>query len=421
MLTGNLVRVRDTRGRVIPLYLRRDDPYWLEMAESLLVVFREGIGQTRGALGDEIETLIGEGVQTLAHRGLAKVLEDRAEFEVVADVAPETVRAEVFAAAAAARRNLRQAPLEHGHRPPFHREPILADVGRKLGIEPTQIEAALFADLKDENRMIAFDDLSAQRLVDRYNVALAQAVLLRAVEVRVEIRGETPARYRQLFRALKFHRLLYRVQGSMAEGYALQLDGPLSLFAATNRYGVQMANFLPSLLLCRDYRLDAELRWGPRREPRHFHLERGDELVSHAPDVGTHTPAEIEAFLQRFRQVAPAWDFSPVTDILELGTQGVWIPDYRFVHRATGLDVFVEILGFWKGSSLSRLLELLPRFGPPRFVLAISDRLKVDEEALEELPGGVLRFKEIPSAPELAALLDRFLPGAPDLLGGSPT
>ncbi len=35
MLTGNLVRVRTTsNGRIIPLYLNRDDPRWLEVAEG---------------------------------------------------------------------------------------------------------------------------------------------------------------------------------------------------------------------------------------------------------------------------------------------------------------------------------------------------------------------------------------------------
>ena len=35
---------------------------------------------------------------------------------------------------------------------------------------------------------------------------------------------------------------------------------------------------------------------------------------------------------------------------------------------------------------------------------------------LGELPGPVLKFKEIPNAPELAVLLERFLPGRPSLL-----
>ena len=288
---------------------------------------------------------------------------------------------------------------------------MLDAVARELGVEPETIAATLFADLKDENRLLTFEDLSAQRLVDRYNVALAQAVLLRSIKVTAEVRGEKPARYRQLFRQLKFHRLLYRVEGSMEEGYIFQIDGPLSLFSATSKYGLQMALFLPALPLCADFRLDAELRWGPRRVPRSFHLEAKDGLVSHQSDVGTYVPAEVTAFLDRFRQVAPAWDVSEATEILELGREGVWVPDYRFVHKATGIDVFVEVLGFWKRSSLDRLLRLLPRHGPPRYVLAISDRLKVDEGTLGELSGPVLRFKEIPNSPELAALLDGFVRG----------
>ncbi len=417
MLTGNLVRVRSARSRIFPLYLDRDHPNWLEVAESLLLIYREGKGMTRGEIQAEIDELIGPDTKTLAHRGLAKVLEDRAEFEVVAEVPPDQVRQKVFTAAAARRKQL-AATGTVGHREPFRRDEVLAAVGAELGLDPNTIAATLFADLKDENRMIGFDDnLTAQRLVDRYNVSLAQAVLLKSTLVRAEVRGEKPPRYRQLFRWLKFHRLLYRVEGSMREGYSLQIDGPLSLFCATNKYGLQMALFLPALLLCRDYRLDAELRWGPRREPRTFHLEAADGLVSHYADTGTYTPAELGAFLDRFRQVAPAWEVSEATEVIELGRDGVWVPDYRFVHKATGTDVFVEVLGFWKRSSVERLLKLLPTHGPPRTVLAISDRLKVDEGTLGDLPGPVLRFKEIPNAPELAAILDGFLPEKPGQAG----
>jgi predicted nuclease of restriction endonuclease-like RecB superfamily len=415
MLTGNLVRVTTSKQRVIPRYLNRDSPQWLEVAESLLMIFREGVGMTRGEIETEVDELVGEGLATLAHRGLAKVLEDRAEFEVVSEVPPEQLREKVFTAAAEHRRALREASAGPGHRPPFRRDEVLAAVARELGIEPDRVAAGLFADLKDEARLLRFDDLSAQRLVDRYNVALAQAVLLRSVLVRVEVRGEKPARYRQLLRRLKFHRLLYRVEGDMAGGYVFHLDGPLSLFSATNRYGLQMALFLPALLHCADFRLDAELRWGPKKLPMTFHLEPRDGLIPTQADTGTYTPPELSAFAERFRQVAPAWELTESTDVVPLGREGVWVPDYKFVHKATGLDVFVEVLGFWKRSSLERLLRLLPRHGPARYVLAISDRLKVDEESLGELTGPVLRFKEIPSAPELAGLLDRFVGGQPGL------
>lgn len=405
MLTGNLVRVRISKSRVIPLYLPRDDPYWLEVAESLLLIFREGVGTTRGEIEGEIDEMLGDDPKTLAHRGLAKCLEDRAEFEMVADVPPDELREKVFSAAAAERMRLKAG----GRREPFRRDAVLEAVAAELGVEPTKVAASLFADLKDEARMLTFDDLSAQRLVDRYNVALAQAVLLRSTLVTAEVRREKPARYRQLFRWLKFHRLLHRVEGTMAAGYTFHIDGPLSLFSSTTKYGLQMALFLPALLLCDDFRLDSELRWGPKREPRTFHLESADGLISHYQDSGSYTPPELNAFVERFRQIAPAWEVSEASEIVELGREGVWVPDYKFVHRKTKTDVFVDVVGFWKRSSLERLTRLLPRLGPPRYVLAISEKLKVDEEALGELTGPILRFKEIPNATEMAALLEQFV------------
>ena len=407
MLTGNLVRVRFSKQRAIPLYLDRADPQWLEVAESLLLIFREGVGRTRGEIDSEIDEMLGEGLATLAHRGLAKILEDRAEFEVVADVPPESLREKVFAAAAAQRKALIVAGQAKN---PFRRDAVLDAVAGELNITPEQVAGAMFADLRDENRLLSFDQsIDAVRLIDRYNVALAQSILLRSVLVEAEVRHEKPARYRQLFRHLKFHRLLYRVEGSMQEGYKFHIDGPLSLFSATNKYGLQMALFLPALLLCQDFRLDAELRWGPKREPRTFHIEPNNGLVSHYADTGTYVPSELGAFVERFRQVSTQWEIVETTDVIDLGREGTWVPDYKFVHIPTGQDVFVEVVGFWKRSSLERLLRLLPRHGPPRYLLAISDKFKVDEEALEELPGPVLRFREIPNANELIGLLDKLI------------
>ncbi len=297
MLTGDLVRVRSSKERIVPLYLNRNSPQWLEAAESLLAIFREGVGMTRGEIEEEIDDLFGGGGKaTLVHRGLAKVLEDRAEFEVVADVPPDQIREKVFTAAADARRKLRatrpgqDANVSLSARPAFPRDAVLAAVAEELKLAPEIVMKSLFADLRDENRMLKFEDMTAQRLIDRYNVALAQAVLLRSVRVVVEIRNEGPARYRQIFRRLKFHRLVSRVQGTMADGYTIQIDGPLSLFSATTKYGLQMALFLPALLHCDDYRLDAELRWGPRREPRSFHLDGSSGLITHQLDSGVYVP-----------------------------------------------------------------------------------------------------------------------------------
>ena len=64
----------------------------------------------------------------------------------------------------------------------FDRDAVLRRASRpSLSLEPAAVEQGLFADLKSEQRLVKFKDISAEHLLERYNVALAQAVLLRAV------------------------------------------------------------------------------------------------------------------------------------------------------------------------------------------------------------------------------------------------
>ena len=129
MLTGDLVRVKISKQRVVPLYIDREAAHWLEAAESLLLLYREGTGMTRGEIESEVDELFGGGGKaTQVHRGLAKVLEDRAEFEIVADVPPEEVREKVFTAAAAYRQRLAHRAAVPGQRPQFHRDEVLREV-----------------------------------------------------------------------------------------------------------------------------------------------------------------------------------------------------------------------------------------------------------------------------------------------------
>ena len=135
MLTGNLVRVAISKQRVIPRYLNRESQEWLEVAESLLLIFREGAGMSRGEIEDEVDDLVGEGLATLTHRGLAKVLEDRAEFEVVSAFPPEELREKVFTAAALQR----QASRSQGHRAGFDRDQVIGSVAKVLEIDAETI------------------------------------------------------------------------------------------------------------------------------------------------------------------------------------------------------------------------------------------------------------------------------------------
>jgi len=405
MLTGKQVRVRFARDKIAPAYLKIDDPQWLDWAETLLAIFRSASGRTHGELAEELDETFAAVPQPLMPQGLAKLLEDRCEFETQAAHPPEQVREAVFLAAARARAaNTPSPPIplprSGGEGGRFDRDAVLEEVTASLDLDRAAIEASLFADLKSEQRLIRFDDTTAPRLLERYNVALAQALLLKSTRVDVTIRGETPQRYRQLFRQVKFRRLICEVEAAGPNAYRLHLDGPLSLFSATQKYGLQLALFLPALLLCKDFELTAELRWGAERKPKTFKLSSNDGLVSHAADQGMYEPPEIAMFEDLFRKKIADWELAEQPDILPV-INGFWVPDYRLVHKSTGRSVYLEILGFWRRSSLTRLLEQLKSMNNVSFILAISEQMHVEEAELDGLPTEVVRFRNMPLPEEI--------------------
>ncbi len=396
MLTGKMVRVRYARERILPCYLDVNDTGWREVAERLLELFRGQEGRTRGELEEDLAEAFGDEAGQLVHQGLTKLLEDRCEFEVVSGAPPEQLREVVFRVAAEHRRNAAATA-------PFDRDAVLRQAADELGAAAEVVEQGLFADLKSEQRLAAFKDVSAERLLQRYNVALAQAVLLRSTRVHVAVRREPPQRYRQLLRLVKFRRLVCEVEKTGPDSCLLHLDGPMSLFSATQKYGLQLALFLPAVLLCRDFELRAELRWGPQRKPKTFTLTAADGLVSHLPDAGTYVPPELAMFVELFRKKVADWEITEETEVYPLG-DGFWVPDFRLRQRETGAVVLLEVLGFWRRASAEKHLERLRQHARRPFLLAVSDQLRIDDADLEGLPAGVHRFRQMPLPDEVARL-----------------
>jgi predicted nuclease of restriction endonuclease-like RecB superfamily len=403
MLTGKQVRVRFHRDRIIPAYLDAADPQWLGVADELLGIYRAAKGRARGEIEAEIEELFGDLPQPMIHNGLAKLLEDRCDFEFEAPLPPDQVRDAVFLGAA----KQRQASLEQIGQT-FSRDAIVESAAGALKADAAQIEACLFADLKSEQRLTQFSDITPERLLERYNVALAQAILLRSTGVEITIQGETPARYRQLFRQIKFRRLICNIELVKGNTYRLQLDGPLSLFSATQKYGLQLALFLPTLLLCKHFELTAKLRWGAERKDKVFHLSAKDALVSHQAETGAYVPPEATMFVELFKKKIADWDIDEQTELIPLGPS-VWVPDYRLVHRATGNVVLLDILGFWRRSSAERHLDMLRQHAGGPFIVALSDQLNVEEGEAAGLSDNVVRFRNMPLPEEVAKRAERLL------------
>lgn len=401
MLTSNLLRARVWKGEIRPDYIATDDEDLLGLAATLIDSFQRHIGHPRHELETELKELLGTGTEFLLQRGLAKLLWDRCEFEPGTNIDPLALRQAVFAQAAKFR-------LEHaGH---LETDELYREIAKQFELDdPALIQRALYADLKEEQHLQKFKKVKPDWLLKRYNVALAQAVLFRAVELHVQVRNQPVARYRELFRRIKFFQLMYQVKGNTEDGYELELDGPMSLFKSCQKYGLQMANFLPTLLHCSEWSLTATVLWGKARQEKQFSLSHETGLEPYHWLTGQWQPEEMQFLKKRFAKLKTDWVLSEEPELVDLGGRGVLVPDYVFIHPPTGKRVLMEIFGFWRKGGLATRLELLKQHGPPNVLLALSEELHVEEELTGDLPQEVYTFRSIPNAREVVERLDEML------------
>jgi predicted nuclease of restriction endonuclease-like RecB superfamily len=395
VLTADLVRAR-RRGR--ELVLVKLDPATraraLELAALLLRLFEAHIGRSREtveAAVAAVDVLPGE---IRLKEGLEKLLDDRAVWGAPVGLDPEEVRRDVFLRATATR-----AALAPGQ--PFDREIVLAATAAAHAAEPAAIEQALYADLRGAALLTGFEPISATALVDVYERGQAQAVLLRAVRIEVGVECASPAAARALFRRLKFLGLLHTIAAA-DKGYTIVIDGPLSLFGAVTKYGQKMALVLPVLEGCQRWTLEADVRWGKERNPLTFRASGGSAARHRAPPL----PDELTGLMHRFAELGSDWTARVNERVLDLPGVGLSIPDLVFARGSE--EIFFESLGFWSRDAVFRRVDLVERGLGHKMLFAVSSRLRVSEEVLDENASSALYvYKGTMSARTIAERLDR--------------
>lgn len=374
MLTADLVHVRRRGDRLtvvpVPAALR---PRALELASAALALVRAHLGLPRGALLEAWQGIAIAPAENRLARGLFKLALDACTFEEGGVMDPVGLRRDLFSRAAAARAGARG----------YDRQAVLAEVARARGVEVDAIEEALYSDLPSAHVLRAANLPAAEGLLARYELSSHQAVLLRAVRVEARVSGPDTSSYRALFRKLKFHRLLYAIAKlPHGAGYAITLDGPMSLFEQTTKYGLNLALALPAIMACASWEVRADVRWGKDRRPLRYHNKGGKPAV--LIDCSAEPPDEVAALLADLRRQPSPWLATASDAILGLPGLGVCIPDLEFVHRETGRRVFLEALGFWSREAVWKRIELAKAGLPCPIVFAVSKHLRVSEEALPD-------------------------------------
>lgn len=394
MLTSDLVRGTTRKG---DLHLKWVDPTNAEarmLATLLLDAFREHEGHQAAELDEAIADIAAGARDALLVRGLAKLLWDLTPVEARSRLEATVIREAVFGLAAEhwpVRAVASDGSEGSGTHAPgavvdgFHdRAEVVAAAALALGLTPTEVEDGLYADRPGEQWVGTLPVASPDDVLCTYNLALAQAALLKASVVEVELPELEPKRARALLRELKFRRLLAAVRAD--EGvYRLTLDGPLSLFKQTSRYGVQLAQFLPALARCPRWRLRATVRWG-RGKGRDvlLTLDQSAPIVLSTQrqaawhDRATWQSAEEDVFIASFAELDTRWKLVPEATLIDLGGDDVWVPDYRLEHP-DGRVAHLEIVWAWRRQTFEARLGRLAKAGPRGIVIAWAERGRADE------------------------------------------
>jgi predicted nuclease of restriction endonuclease-like RecB superfamily len=329
MLTSDLLVTRTYKGKIEPIFASLDAES-IEIARSVIDLFQKNIGKTYGNLLAGIEGL--EEMNYRFIRGLAALLERRCVIDIDAAIDPIAARKAVFEEC----KEIVTGAEE--------RQDVINRAADKLSIASEQLEKALWAD-QEENLVIReFQVPSPDDLLRQYNLSLAQTLLFKATGMELQIEGN----YQYVFRKLKRLGLMYSIEQGK-----IYLDGPISLFRLTERYGTSFAKLLPAIIRSEKWSLKASILRKTLQGKRilEFTLDHTRHVFN--SDISEETfdsTVEKQFSMLDFN----GWSVKREPAVLEAG-QYAFIPDFSLERNGT--RIYVEIVGFWTPEYLNNKIQ----------------------------------------------------------------
>jgi predicted nuclease of restriction endonuclease-like RecB superfamily len=286
------------------------------------------------------------------------------------------------------------------------RPDVASEVAARLGVTPESLSAVLFLDLPGERPVRAPDPIPTPGEIALHtNLALAQAVVMRAAHISLRVEGGL----RPIVRLAKFRGLICNV-AAPAPGSRPRLDisGPFSLFRHTLVYGRALAELLPHLAWCAGFELAAVARL--RGRLAQIRMESGDPIFPAVAPAQFDSQLE-ERFARDVARLAPDWDLIREPVPLQAGTSLIF-PDFLLRHRIhPERQALVEIVGFWTRQYLTEKLARLREAALPNFVLCIDEERGCSQS---DFPAGlpVVTFRRRVDAAAVMREVERLTAGA---------
>ena len=333
----------------------------------MLGVYQNGIGRMRQELRSSVHSLFEHELNCPTRRidAFCKLLDERSVYNQDKRGGAAKLRKRVFRAAAGKHPLVRTADklFESSE------SEVKQDIAREIGKSWIEIERELFADVIQFHRLREFRGYdSAEALLARYNVAQTQAVLYDAVSMTVWAKED----FKQILRYAKLARLMHRISRKSDGTYQITLDGPASVLKQSRRYGVSFAKFLPGLLSCSGWKMNARIQHRRSNWQNRFQLSPADGLNSNVSTAELFDSGLEESFAKKWgEQPREGWRLIR-EGVMLYQNQKVFVPDFLFVH-SDGRQAVMEIVGFWTPEYLEEKRKTIATFQSHRIILAVSD------------------------------------------------
>ncbi|UCG36856.1 MAG: DUF790 family protein [Candidatus Bathyarchaeota archaeon] len=390
MLPTNLLRVRTAKGKIYPLYADLDDKN-LRLAEKLMKLFQDHVGKRKGELLDEIAAFEIAGFDYRLVRGLSMILQRLCSFEQESAVDPQHARRAIFEEAS---KSGLVATDEV-------RVEILKRVAKQIDVSLDHLTQSFYADLDEELVLRDFEAVSVAELLKRYNLSLTQTLLFKATFINVEVSD----RWKEILRQIKFRGLMYSAE-TRDGTFHITVEGPLSMFKLTRRYGTSIAKILPTIVQSNRWMIFGNVVRGGEFGKRVYKIRltsaqvgeriRPAAVLENMSDIRFDSSVE-ERFFRDFQALHSGWRITREPSPLIAGRH-VLIPDFSF--EKAGIKVYIEIVGFWTREYLERKLKKLQLIKGIDMLVVADEKLACDK--LRRLKGRVIFYKnKVPLRPIL--------------------
>ena len=352
MLTSDLLVTKSYNGKIEPAYAALDKE-GMEISDAVINLFHTHTGKSYGELIDGVKSI--EEINYRLIRGLAQLLERRCIIEKDSIIEPAAARRAVFEECKGAVTG------------PDERKVVLERAARKLSIEPSDLEKALWADQEEKLIIKGFRAITPENLLRQYNLSLTQTLLFKATGMEIRIEDN----YQQVFRKIKQLGLMYSIERDN-----IYLDGPVSVFKLTEKYGTALAKLLPAIMKCSTWSLKASILRKTFQGKRIYdftldHTRRifGIDISnSYSYDRDTFDSAiEKEFSLHEFN----GWLARREPAVLKAGTYA-FIPDFSLERK--GSRIYVEIIGFWTPEYLKNKIEKINQLKEKENLILLVDK-----------------------------------------------